>query len=164
MRSLNDLHKNGRLNLESQPLEQPKVGNLRRFRIAAGVIGLVGLAAGSALLIFGLAEDRPNLYDPTRIALVEAQRDLSEAYGHATQEKALFKQVRAAHHALDKALTFLEKAERLDPIDKSTIENLRTHLNLLEDDQKILHMTNAELRRTYQELFEQMQALIKRRE
>jgi hypothetical protein len=58
----------------------------------------------------------------------------------------------------------LEKAERLDPADKATIENLHTRLTPLEDDQKILHMTNAELRRTYQELFEQMQALIKRRE
>lgn len=153
------------MNLESRTLEQPKRSrHHHRFRIAAGIILLVGLVSGSALFIFDPAAARPNFYDPTRIALVEAQRNLSQAYGHTTQEKALFDQIRAAHRALDDALTLLEKAERLDPADKATIENLHTRLTPLEDDQKILHMTNAELRRTYQELFEQMQALIKRRE
>ena len=152
------------MNLRNRTLGQPKGGRRHRFRITTGIILLVGLLSGSALFIFDPATARPDLYDPTRIALVEAQRNLSQAYGHTTREKALFEQIRAAHRALDEALTLLEKAERLDPTDKATIENLRIRLTPLEDDQKILHMTDAELHQTYQELFEQMQVLIKRRE
>jgi hypothetical protein len=152
------------LSLEFRSLGHPNAGGGRRVRIGVAIVLLAGLAAGSALLLKNLSRDRPNLYDPTRIALVEAQRNLSEAYGHATQERALFEQIRSAHRALDEALTLLEKAERLDPIDKATIDTLRARLNELEDDQKILQMSEAELRRNYQYLSNQMERIIERRE
>lgn len=151
------------MNLETRLAGSWKAGRSRIW-IAVGVFVLVAVAVTFALLVVDLAKDRPNLYDPARVALVEAQRNLSEAYGHAAQEKALYEQVQAVHRSLDQALTLLGNAERLDPSDRAMIDSLRARLTLLEDDQKILHTPDSELRRSFQELSEEMQKLIERRE
>lgn len=152
------------LNLEFRSLWHPNDGGPRWVRIGVAALLAGGLATGSAFFLKYLANDRPNLYDPTRIALVEAQRNLSEAYGHATQERALFEQIRSAHRDLDEALTLLEKAEHLDPAQKAAMDSLRARLIQLEDDQKVLKMSDTELRQNYQYLADQMERIIETRE
>lgn len=134
-----------------------------RTRMLLGLLLAAALGVGLVWLTIDVAENRPDLYDPTRVALVEAQRKLNDAYFHIIEERALVAKVREAHRDLRAALDLMEKAERLDPADQATIEKLRMTLKLVEDDRKVLAMSNDELRHIYQEMTAQMQTLIHQR-
>lgn len=134
-----------------------------RVRALLGLSLLAALGFGLVMLATELTENRPDLYDPTRVALVHAQRKLDDAYHHISEERTLLQQVREAHRDLRAALDLVEKAERLDPADQTMIEELRTMLKLVEDDKKVLTMPEHELRQVYQKMTEQIQTLIQQR-
>jgi chromosome segregation ATPase len=128
----------------------------RWLRSVASVVGVVAVA-GAAYLGFRLHESGPNYYQPARVALVSAQRQLAESYSH---EKALLEQLRIVHNELDAAMANLGKAEKLDHADKRKIESLRLRLKSLEDARQLSHTTPEQLQESYQSLTTQLDALI----
>jgi septal ring factor EnvC (AmiA/AmiB activator) len=132
----------------------------RWLRSVASVVGVVAVA-GVIYLGFILHESGPNYYQPARVALVSAQRQLAESYSH---EKALIEQLHTVHSELDAAMADLEKAESLDHADKREIETMRVRLQALEDARQLSHTTPEQLQESYQGLTAQLDALINRLE
>lgn len=130
---------------------------LRNLALVVGVIAI----AGVIYLGFMLHESGPNYYQPARVALVSAQRQLAESYSH---EKALLEQLRIVHNELDAAMGDLQKAEYLDHADQREIESLRLRLKALEDAKQLSHTTPEQLQESYQSLTAQLDALINRLE
>jgi len=133
----------------------------RRSRGGATIALLVGLAAALTLVgVIVLYRQRPDLYDPARSALVEADLHISRAYGH---ERTLLQQLHEGRRELDTALTYLEHAAHVDPALRIQIEPLRNRLRTLQDDTARGRLSTGELHHSYQELLARVEALIRTR-
>jgi DNA repair ATPase RecN len=139
---------------------------LRRRRVLILFASLVvaGIFAASGLVVYRLWKDRPNLYDPARVDLVRAQRQLYEAYGKSTKAAQLRDEIRAARLSLDEAAALLEKAEQVDPADRAKLTAIRDRLATLEDSEKTERMTPKELHDAYQQLSEELTRLAQKLE
>jgi hypothetical protein len=122
---------------------------------------LVGLAAALTLVgVILLYQRRPDLYDPARSALVEADLHLVRSYNH---QQELLQHFRDGRRELSKALTFLEQAAHAQPALQAQIEPLRIRLHRLEQDTASGRLGIQELHHSYQELLARIEALIRSR-
>ncbi len=97
------------------------------------------------------------LYNPARVALINARRQLSESF---SQEQEILEQVRRVHKELDASLALLASAEQSDPTMKAQIDALRAQLSALENDPSVAQMDSETLRSTYERLLAEFEALI----
>jgi len=131
-----------------------------RTRRLGFVIG-IALAVVAALLLFGPWRFGPDLYDPERISVVDAERLVSEAYGRHVQQLELEKQIREAHRALQRAVLDLRKAEGIDPAHRAILDDLQARLEILADDHQTSQMDIKELQAAYSDLTKRLEHLIK---
>jgi len=133
----------------------------RRARTLAYTAG-VGAFLLAGLVFFGRWGRAPDLYDPERISVVEAERLVSQAYSHRAQQKELQKQIEEAHLALKRAILRLQAAENLDSAHGAILDDLQVQLGILADDRQVERMSPKELRDAYDELDMRLEGLIKK--
>jgi len=104
-------------------------------------------------------DSEEGLYNPARVALVNAREQLSESFN---QEQDILEQVKRVHKELDASLDLLARAEQIDPTMKAPIEALRAQLTALENDPAVAKMDGEELHRAYEHLLAEFEALIER--
>ena len=83
------------------------------------------LVIAAFLLVSSLNTPEQGLYDPARVALINARRQLSESF---SQEQEILEQVRRVHKELDASLALLASAEQSDPTIKAPIDALRAQI------------------------------------
>jgi hypothetical protein len=146
--------------LMENDLDPVNAPQLQRRHVVLIVITLLVIAVA---IIVGLRihDEEPNYYAPGRAPLVNAKRTLAESIHH---ENVLIKERRVAHDEISSAINYLAAAENLDRADRNAIEVLRSRLAEIELADRQGDVTQNELHEMYNELFEQMDVLIKRLE
>lgn len=131
----------------------------RHTPIVATLVAIVGIFIGAFSILYHLWLERPQLYSPSRVEVVKAQRHLYEAYRRLTRAAQLREEIRAAKSSLEDAASLLDQAERHDPSGKETIAEIRRELLALEDAEKTEQMTPEQLNSAYQRLSAQLSLL-----
>jgi hypothetical protein len=140
---------------DPEPTSDRNAGSQRALRGGLALFVVALLLAGLLLLV-DFEKERPNYYVPARAPITEAATILSETYA---EEKELVQLLQTVHNRLDQAISLLGRAERLDAVDKRQIETLRVRLQTLEDADRMRSTDAKDLKRAYQDLTEQLNAL-----
>jgi multidrug efflux pump subunit AcrA (membrane-fusion protein) len=143
----------------------PTLLNILRNRhtpVVTTLVAIVGILLGASSILYHLWRERPQLYSPSRVEVVKAQRHLYDAYRRLTRAAQLREEIRAAKSSLEDAASLLKQAERLDPSDKERIAEIRSGLRTLEDAEKTEKMTPEQLHHAYQQLSTQLSLLTRK--
>lgn len=128
--------------------------------IAAPLSVLLGSAITSRVLA-GTGDIAPaahhDIYNPTRTALVNAHRQLTESLA---QEREILERIKRTREELDASLALLEKAEDLDPSMKTPIDSLRSQMAALQDTSSLCPLDSSSSLDLYSELLDGLQTLI----
>jgi biopolymer transport protein ExbB/TolQ len=134
----------------------------RHTPVVATLVAIVGIFLGAFSILYHLWLERPQLYSPSRVEVVKAQRHLYEAYRRLTKAAQLRQEIRAAKSSLEDAASLLKQAERLDPSGRERIAEIRSELLALEDAEKTEEMTPEQLHHAYQRLSTQLSLLTRK--
>lgn len=98
-----------------------------------------------------------DIYNPARIALVNAQRQVAEAL---RAEQELLERMQRLHGELDSSLEALARAERLDPAMAEPIATVRAALAELQANAALCPMGYRSSIAAYSDLLAELQTLI----
>jgi hypothetical protein len=121
---------------------------------AALVLLLVAVPLG-----FYLYQHRPNLYDRTRIDLLEASREI-DTFDHAME--LLVQEDQQGAEAFGASLSWLQKAAASDPDDLAEINAIATDLQRWKQLARAGTLSSGELQERYRLLADRVDRLIKK--
>jgi len=98
-----------------------------------------------------------DIYNPSRTALVNAHRQLTESLA---QEREILERIQRTRRELSASLALLAKAEELDPSVEKPIDDLRSHIVALQENPSLCPMDSASSLDLYGELLDTLQTLI----
>jgi len=98
-----------------------------------------------------------DIYNPARVALVNAQRQLAES---SRQEQDILERIRQMHRELESSLALLSDAASKDPAMEESIGTVRARLAALKDRPGLCPMDNNSSLAEYDLLLKDLQALI----
>jgi septal ring factor EnvC (AmiA/AmiB activator) len=100
-----------------------------------------------------------DLYNPARVALVNAERQLAES---SRQEQDILERVQQMHKELESSLSLLAEAADKDPGMQQSITDIRNRLSALKDRPALCPLDNNSSIDVYGKVLADLQALIDR--
>lgn len=103
------------------------------------------------------AEVRHDLYNPARVALVNARRQVAES---SSQEQEMLVSIKRMHAELDSSIELLADAQNMDPSIKARLQAIRERLAALGDSSSLCPMGSDSSLQTYDQILDELQRLI----
>lgn len=103
------------------------------------------------------AEAQRDLYNPARVALVNARRQVAES---SSQEQEMLVSIKRMHAELDSSIALLADAQNIDPSIKTQLEAIRQRLSALGDSSSLCPMGSDSSLKTYDQILDELQGLI----
>ena len=123
---------------------------------------LVTLSAAILFDVLGFGMRRPDLYNPEREALIEAQWQLAQSVPHGPSQTLQDEQTEATQRHIHTALGWLEKAAGVRADHRQRITTLRAEVEELEAADRAARASATHRARVYAQIAAELKTLIKR--